>query len=560
MNRLLIDGLGETIFKTEVTRKLTIDGVTKVYPVYKVKLDQLFYNNHNDRIATWVNQFKSEHGNDVFDTLSQEQYNEIIENFIVESNESAIEKTQTNLALVNQREPGVTLSDGRIIDGNRRFTCLRRLAKQNPRFDYFETIILDTKIENNQKQIKMLELSIQYGEEKKVDYNPLDRLVGIYQDLIESRLLTIEEYAMSTNEPIHEVRKKVELALLLSEFLEFIHLPKQYHVARDYQVVSVLTDLQPLLKKYSLPETQKKIKNLVFTNIMMKTMGDSRRFIRNLNSMIDTGIINTYMKDQSRIGNDIQIALEDSNIGSKDDIDKFVLDNRELASDLVISLDKVVLRSNRQRTRKQPVNTVKRSTKLLRDIDTNIFEKLSDEEKGDLKNELRRLTSITQHFETIVDENDSDNSSYDNTEPNKVGQDTIEKINQDQEELKAKRYYIAKRLPDDPRIICVESKNTINNLMVSIEFEVFVPVNLDKPVTSFYGFFIDQDNKLISDKQLIEFVDEKSTKITFTLLPEVSKYPVCYLALQGFDDEEDELIQVLPFKVDIIYSADFSFD
>ena len=70
--------------------------------------------------------------------------------------------------------------------------------------------------------------------------------------------------------------------MLLVEFLEYIHMPKQYHIARDYQVVSVIADLQPLLRKCSTPEMQEKVKNAVFANIMMRTIGDSRKYIRNL--------------------------------------------------------------------------------------------------------------------------------------------------------------------------------------------------------------------------------------------------------------------------------------
>ena len=34
--------------------KLTIDGVSNNYRVYRIKLDQLYYNAQNDRIATWM--------------------------------------------------------------------------------------------------------------------------------------------------------------------------------------------------------------------------------------------------------------------------------------------------------------------------------------------------------------------------------------------------------------------------------------------------------------------------------------------------------------------------
>ena len=191
---------------TTLTKKLTLNGETKAYQVYRVRLDLLYYNDQNDRIATWISQYKSEHGENAFRTLTMQQYNDVIEEFIVQSNPTSIEKTKNNIELVNQREPGVVLSDGRIVDGNRRFTCLRQLAEENSDFRWFETVILNIHITDSKKEIKMLELAIQHGEEKKVDYNPIDRLVGVYQDIIKTGLLTVEEYAESTNETIQDVK------------------------------------------------------------------------------------------------------------------------------------------------------------------------------------------------------------------------------------------------------------------------------------------------------------------------------------------------------------------
>ena len=120
MNLLLDDHNGR-IEKTALTRKLTLDGVTKIYPVYRVPADLLYYNDQNDRIATWISQYKSEHGAESLDTEEKDKYNDIIEGFIVNSNPAAIDSTKMNISLVGQREPGVALADGRIIDGNRRF-------------------------------------------------------------------------------------------------------------------------------------------------------------------------------------------------------------------------------------------------------------------------------------------------------------------------------------------------------------------------------------------------------------------------------------------------------
>ena len=117
--------------KTEQTKKISIGGETKLYPVYQIRLDALYYNDKNDRIATWISRYKSENNNKSLDTLTTAEYNDVIENFIIESNRTALEKTKNNIDLIGQQEPGVILSDGRIIDGNRRFTCLRLLHKEN---------------------------------------------------------------------------------------------------------------------------------------------------------------------------------------------------------------------------------------------------------------------------------------------------------------------------------------------------------------------------------------------------------------------------------------------
>ena len=40
--------------------------------------------------------------------------------------------------MFGQREPGVVLADGRVVDGNRRFTCLRRIQRETREPQWFE--------------------------------------------------------------------------------------------------------------------------------------------------------------------------------------------------------------------------------------------------------------------------------------------------------------------------------------------------------------------------------------------------------------------------------------
>ena len=181
----------DVVQKTTVTRKIAYGGKTVVYPVYRVRLDALYYNDQNDRIATWVPRYEAENGEGSLQGLDREIYNRIIEQFIYESNPDSIHKTQKNISVIGQREPGVTLADGRIVDGNRRFTCLRRLQRESAEPMYFETAILDMDIQADRKQIKLLELAIQHGEEKKVDYDLIDYAVGTYRDVVQTGLLSV---------------------------------------------------------------------------------------------------------------------------------------------------------------------------------------------------------------------------------------------------------------------------------------------------------------------------------------------------------------------------------
>ena len=74
-------------------------------------------------------------------------------------------------------------------------------------------------------------------------------MVGLYHDVVETQLLTPAEYARSTNEKISAVRKKIEVAQLMVEYLEFINAPGQYHIIRDLQLLFPLEELSRMLKK-----------------------------------------------------------------------------------------------------------------------------------------------------------------------------------------------------------------------------------------------------------------------------------------------------------------------
>ena len=125
------------------TKKLSIRGEKKVFDVYRIPLEYLKYNKKNGRIATYISQFIDE-GHDFSKDINE--FNNIIEKFIEESNPDALRKTKQNIKILSQTEPAVVLSNGIIIDGNRRFTSLRQLSREGAgaEFNYLEAVILDS--------------------------------------------------------------------------------------------------------------------------------------------------------------------------------------------------------------------------------------------------------------------------------------------------------------------------------------------------------------------------------------------------------------------------------
>lgn len=528
------------VAKTTLSRKLTLGRVTKAYPVYRVRLDKLFYNDQNDRIATWITQYKNDENNVSFSELSREDFNKIIEKFIIDSNPSAIEKTKNNIALVNQREPGVVLADGRIIDGNRRFTCLRLLNAEDSSVQYFETVILDASIENNQKQIKMLELAIQHGEEQRVDYNLIDMAIGAYHDIVETELLSIDEYVSSTNIPLTEVKKRLETAKLIIEFLEFMDVPAQYHIAREMQVYSVFYEMVSLIKRCDTLEGKQDLKRSVFSNVMMGSFADQRKYIRNVKAMMDSGLYSSYIKKQVKIADEIEAKKKESSITSKKDLEIFVSNNEDLTEELQVSMDRSLLQSKKAQTKSRPSQIVTKSLSMLMDIDTRIIDTLSENEKEKLSTQLHKLTNAVSMIsdDIAIDDNHEENTI---TETQVKG-----------------RLYVAERHTDEPIVICEENK-IITNLNFSLYFSALKYNESQTDCVNAFVYFVNDQYEELCPLQEINLIAGEHTKVNFSLNASASSLDNCLLVIKSTKDSINEAQQITKFNIKIAFNIEFNF-
>lgn len=399
---LLHEGVeNESVQLTQQVVKLTVDGITSNYPVYRVRLDNLFFNNQNDRIATWISQYKAEHGEECLSRDNLVHYNDVIQDFIEKSNPEKIKQTQENIRLLNQQKYGVVLNDGRIIDGNRRFTCLRNLSKDSDNFSYFETVILEKDYEHSAKQIKMLELQIQIGAEERVDYDPIDRLVGIYRDIVDNRLLTEDEYARSTNQKVAAVKKELEKAKLLVEFLEAIKAPKQYYLARELQLDGPIRELYGALNNIVDEDKRQEFKYIAFVNLLMKPDEDMTRFIRNLKGISKSVYLDEFLNNEEEIAEAVLDNLPENGKVNSDVISRVRADEttkEELKRTMSVVGSKVKVKE----TRDKPNQMVKDAIDSLRAIDTEIIKRLTDEQIEDMKANLEQLEELLNEVKEAV--------------------------------------------------------------------------------------------------------------------------------------------------------------
>ncbi|MFP5164438.1 hypothetical protein CD144_04325 [Staphylococcus equorum subsp. linens] len=395
--------LSETnISNTEETKKLTVDGLTKVYPVYKIRISELYYNDQNDRIATWISKYKADNNVSSIDKSDTGNYNDTIAEFIKKSDEAAFKKTMNNIKAIGQQEPIIILNDGRIIDGNRRFTCIRELSKDDEKFNYIEGVLIDKDIEESKKEIKLLELYLQHGREERVGYSPIDRLVGVYNDIIENELITIKEYARNTEQTETEVKKLVNRAVLMVEFLEFINMPKHFYIARELELDGPLNEINMVLNKVRDEEQREDVKNVIFNIIIVKPGGDMTRYIRNIKNLVNTRHFKPFLEEQLNPAEKVQEKIEE--IGEPINL-KFLNEeirgDSELIEEISNSYDKHQERIKKTETKSAPKKQLEKAIEAIQNIDKMILISLDDEK---IEEFLETLNQLEEEVQAVKDE------------------------------------------------------------------------------------------------------------------------------------------------------------
>lgn len=398
-------GSSEMVKMTQLAQKLTIGGETKAYPVYRIRLDVLRYNPQNDRIATRISEYAEEHHGDLPDESDISKFNDLVEEYIVASNPEKLKATEASIRDSGQQVPGVVLEDGLVIDGNRRFTCLRRLARGNDKYNWFEASILPESVGGDREAIKCLELALQFGREERVDYDPIDRLVGVYRDLIdpETRIetLTPEKYARSAGIPISRLNDYISRAKLMVDFLEFAGAPKRYSLARMLKIDGPLGEIESIFKKCDGEEQIERVKAHAFANIVVEPE-DITRFMRKMKRIVAAGNCEDFLDREDdlaaevvdRLGNLAEVdakAIRDE-IRSDQGLKNEMADAVEIAEHAV----------KRSKLLDSPTKAIDEARKCLGGVDPDIVAHLSDDMKRQMRTSLQNLREAFDAIEDML--------------------------------------------------------------------------------------------------------------------------------------------------------------
>ena len=385
------------------SKKLTIQGMTKIFDVYRIPIEHLIYNKKNGRIATYVSQFIDE-GNE-FPMGDNEAFNKIIEDYIEKSNPDALKKTKANIKIMSQTEPAVVLENGVVLDGNRRFTSLRQLSREGAgaEFSYLEAVILENG-NYTEKDIKRLELNLQHAVESKVDYNPIDRLVDIYRDLIEEGgTFSPEEYARETQMTLNKVKEEIAIANLMVEYLDYVRQPLKFYIARDQKIDGPIREIYKILKSKNIDlDRIEDIKEFLFLNIL-SLGGDISRRIREIRSVIEDGKLSTELfneLDESQILDDANDYFEDEKTKELVSSTKVLNLDKGIKTAITQVTENYVESKKLSNAQNQPVEMLKKAQNIIKEIDKDAVDRMNSELQATfisivekIQNELNGLSS-----------------------------------------------------------------------------------------------------------------------------------------------------------------------
>ncbi len=411
------------INRTPSAKNIVLGESTKVYDVFKIPVERLAYNLSNGRMYMEVKKFESEEDISL-ETLKNEdveRYNNEIESIIWSTNEDRNNATKKDIAKYGQLEPGVVLDDGTVIDGNRRFTCLRKLHREFPddeRFKYFlaALVIVDGQ-EITRELLKKYELKVQFGVDEKVAYNTINMYMSIYDLVEKSRTFDYTTVADLVGKKVNEIVKICNTCRLIDEFLDYIGKPGEYAIAEEFNVYWPLDPLSAHLKKNekNMSPLEMETKKSIFFDYLLTL--DVELMTQNLRDGLIKKVFSKPEETEKLVEKHNEIIGEQIHniIDNTTDVETFISQIKELKNSSIAKEDEQVYRDalNRLSSASQvdmPVKECKRALEMLEALNIKpLIKAHNDIAKGKLEEisgNLEKIINVASEIKREIEKND----------------------------------------------------------------------------------------------------------------------------------------------------------
>lgn len=406
---LLEKAAANKLRKTGEKKKLSIrNQVDDKYDVYEIPLNLLYYNDQNGRINTLYKKYRAIHGL-ISPEPGNSEYNKIFEQFIFESNDQAMKDTKMSIDEKSQQEPGVVLPDGRVIDGNRRFTALRMLERERNIPQYFNAVILplDQKSKTDEKIIKELELDLQLGREERVSYDPIDRIFDIYNTIKVEKLMNEDEYKKASGaKNTRGINRDIRLAELIIKFIEIVspggNPIDKFYLARDLKLDGPIEEIESTINKLksdNVEATKDAVLTYLIASKVVDKQNDSTRIMRELK--------NNILKDNDRLqyfldsaDNKVDVIIDtfaDNPIESANELKAVIEKNneaRESVVKLISSTKRLINKGKFENERTKALIELENVRDSLSEINPEDFLELTQDENIEARNIIIEITDI----------------------------------------------------------------------------------------------------------------------------------------------------------------------
>ena len=211
-------------------------------------------------------------------------------------------------------------------------------------------------------------------------------------------------------------------------------------------------------------------------------------------------------------------------------------------------MDRSLLQSKKAQTKSRPSQIVNKSLSMLMDIDTRIFDKLSDAEKGKLSSQLHKLTDAVSLIEEEVVRDDGEDVK------------TQEKsLKNEDDKHSEKKIALATVHREFPYVFCANSELVVSNLSFSLIFEAckYIPSQKDQATCLIY--IVDENNEVLCPIQEVIVSVGTQAKVNFALNSSASSKKECFIVIKNKEDMSNHAQSMTRLKINVSFAVDFDF-